>query len=50
MSREDIIGKARDLMAPVLGNATCQELIDRVFAIESVKSVVELRPLLQRTG
>jgi 2-methylcitrate dehydratase PrpD len=50
MSREDIIGKARDLLAPVLGNATCQKLIDRVFAIESVKSVVELRPLLQRAG
>jgi 2-methylcitrate dehydratase PrpD len=50
MSREDVIAKARDLMAPVLGNATCQTLIDRVIAIESVKSVLELRPLLQRAG
>jgi hypothetical protein len=38
------------LMAPVLGSATCQTLIDRVIAIESVKSVLELRPLLQRAG
>jgi 2-methylcitrate dehydratase PrpD len=48
MSREDIIAKARDLMTPVLGNATCQTLIDRVMAIESVKSVLELRPLLRK--
>jgi 2-methylcitrate dehydratase PrpD len=50
MNRDDIVAKARDLMAPVLGNATCQTLIDRIMAIESVKSVVELRPLLQRAG
>jgi 2-methylcitrate dehydratase PrpD len=48
MSRQDIIDKARDLITPVLGAATSQKLIDRVFAIESVKNVVELRPLLQR--
>jgi 2-methylcitrate dehydratase PrpD len=48
MTRQDIIDKARDLITPVLGAATCQKLIDKVFAIESVKNVVELRPLLQR--
>jgi hypothetical protein len=32
----------------VLGAATFQKLIDKVFAIESVRNVVELRPLLQR--
>ena len=48
MSRQDIIDKARDLITPVLGAATSQKLIDKVFAIESVKNVVELRPLLQR--
>ena len=48
MSRQDIIDKARDLIAPVLGAATSQKLIDKVFAIESVKNMVELRPLLQR--
>jgi len=48
MTREDIIAKARDLITPVLGAATCQKLIDKIFAIESVKNVTELRPLLQR--
>jgi 2-methylcitrate dehydratase PrpD len=48
MSRQDIIDKARDLIAPVLGAGAGQKLIDKVFAIESVKSVLELRPLLQR--
>jgi 2-methylcitrate dehydratase PrpD len=48
MSRQDIIEKARDLITPVLGAATSQKLIDKVYAIETVKNVVELRPLLQR--
>jgi len=50
MTREDVIAKARDLMTPVLGAATCQKLVDRVFTIESVKNVLELRPLLQRSS
>ncbi len=49
MTRQDIIDKARDLITPVLGAASCQKLIDKVFAIESVKNVVEFRPLLQRS-
>ena len=49
MTRDDVIAKARDLMTPVLGPATCQKLVDKVFAIESVKNVLELRPLLQRS-
>jgi 2-methylcitrate dehydratase PrpD len=47
MSREEIVAKARDLIIPVLGNETCTKLIDRVFALEQVKDVRELRPLLQ---
>jgi 2-methylcitrate dehydratase PrpD len=31
MAREEIAAKARDLVAPVLGPARCQSLIDRVF-------------------
>jgi 2-methylcitrate dehydratase PrpD len=49
MTRDDVIAKARDLIVPVLGAATFQTLVGRVFDIESVKNVVELRPLLQRT-
>jgi 2-methylcitrate dehydratase PrpD len=48
MGREEIIAKARDLITPVLGAATFGKLVDRIFDLEHVKSVRELRPLLQR--
>jgi hypothetical protein len=35
-------------MAPVLGADRCAKLIDKVFAIEKLKNIRELRPLLQR--
>jgi hypothetical protein len=34
---------------PVLGADKCTRLIDQVLALERVKDVRELRPLLQRT-
>ena len=40
--------KARDLITPVVGSATSAKLIDKVFDIENVKSILELRPLLQK--
>ena len=49
MPREEVIAKARDLITPVLGAATFTKLSDKVFDIENVKSVLELRPLLQRS-
>jgi len=48
MGRDEVIAKARDLMSPTLGAPTSAKLIDRVFALESVKDIHELRPLLQR--
>jgi 2-methylcitrate dehydratase PrpD len=48
MGRDEVVAKARDLMLPVLGAAASANLIDRVFALESVKDIRELRPLLQR--
>jgi len=48
MPREEVVAKARDLITPVLGPATSQKLIDKVFDIENVKSILELRPLLQK--
>jgi hypothetical protein len=48
MSRAEIIDKARDLMAPVIGRATSDRLIDTVYAIERVSDIRTLRPLLQR--
>ena len=50
MPRAEVAAKARDLMAPVLGKAKSAKLIDTVLALESVKNVRQLRPLLQRAG
>jgi 2-methylcitrate dehydratase PrpD len=49
MTREEIVAKARDLMTPVLGAGACNNLIEKVLAIESLKNIRELRPLLQRS-
>ena len=48
MPRAEVAAKARDLMAPLLGKAKSAKLIDTVLALESVKNVRQLRPLLQR--
>ena len=49
MTRDEVIAKARDLITPVLGAASSSKLIEKVFDIENVKSVLELRPLLQKS-
>jgi len=49
MTRDEVVAKCRDLMTPVLGAANTTSLIDKVLSLENVKSVRELRPLLQRT-
>jgi len=43
-----VMGKARDLTAPILGREKSKELIDTVYAVETVTDVRSLRPLLQR--
>ena len=48
MTRAEVIDKARDLTAPVLGRDKSDKLIETVFAIESVTDIRSLRPLLQR--
>jgi hypothetical protein len=48
MSRTEVIDKARDLMAPILGREGSERLIEAVLAIETVSDVRQLRPLLQR--
>ena len=47
MTRDEVVSKARDLMTPVLGAAKSSSLIERVLAMEAVKNIRELRPLLQ---
>lgn len=48
MTRAEVAAKARDLVAPVLGAATAAKLIERVFDLEHVSDVRDLRPLLQK--
>src|SRR6266853_1867221 len=49
MTRDEIVAKARDLIAPVLGTASCSTLIEKVFDLEAVSDIRQLRGLLQRT-
>jgi 2-methylcitrate dehydratase PrpD len=48
MTRDEIITKSRDLINPVLGESTCNALIERILNLEKIKSIRELRPLLQK--
>jgi 2-methylcitrate dehydratase PrpD len=48
MTREEVLAKARDLIAPVLGAPAAAKLIARTLDLENVKNIRELRPLLQR--
>jgi 2-methylcitrate dehydratase PrpD len=48
MTRAEVVDKARDLIAPVLGGPTTQKLIDTLLAIDAVKDIRSIRPLLQR--
>jgi len=47
MPRAEVVAKARDLMTPVLGAEKCAALTERLLALEDVRSIRELRPLLQ---
>jgi len=47
MTRDEVVAKARELIAPVLGGATCSNLIERVLGLDNVKDIRELRPFLQ---
>jgi len=49
MSREEVVDKARDLIAPVLGTDVFSKLTDKLLALETLRDVHELRPLLQRS-
>ena len=48
MSRAEVVYKARDLTAPVLGREAADRLIETVLAIEAVANIRQLRQLLQR--
>lgn len=46
MTRDEVIANARDPIAPVLGEITCASRIERVFGLEDVIDIRELRPLI----
>ena len=46
MTRDEVVAKTRDLIVPVLGQATCTKLIQNVLDIENVQDIRELHPLL----
>jgi len=46
MTRAEVTEKARDLMAPILGQDRCARLIDQVFALHGIADMTSLRPLL----
>jgi 2-methylcitrate dehydratase PrpD len=48
MTREEVVSKARDLIASVIGPAKTARLIETVLTLETVKDIRSLRPLLQR--
>jgi 2-methylcitrate dehydratase PrpD len=48
MSHDEVIGKVRDLVVPVQGEAKCSDLIDKILKIENLKDLRELRPALQK--
>ena len=47
MTRDEVAAKARDLIVPVIGADAGNALIEKVFAIESVRDIREIRPLFQ---
>lgn len=47
MTRAEVVTKAADLMTPILGDTKCSQLIEKVFHLESLSDIRELRPLLQ---
>jgi 2-methylcitrate dehydratase PrpD len=49
MTREEVAQKCRDLVEPILGKANCTTLIDKIFGIENVKDIRELRGVLQKS-
>jgi 2-methylcitrate dehydratase PrpD len=49
MTRDEVTAKARDLIAPVLGATQAANLIQKIFDLETVKDIRDLRPLLRRS-
>lgn len=46
LTRQDVEEKCASLMSPVIGMERTRELVDKVFNLEKVRNIRELRPLL----
>lgn len=49
MTRAEVVAKATDLCVPIIGAERCSKLIEKVFHLELMNDIRELRSLLQRT-
>ena len=49
MNAEEVTRKARGLMAPVIGEAATRTLIDKLWAVDRIADIRELRQLLGST-
>jgi 2-methylcitrate dehydratase PrpD len=47
MSRDELLAKCTDLISPVIGEAACSSLIEKVSRLETVKDIRELHPSLR---
>lgn len=47
MPRQEVVAKARDLVTPFLGAAKSAKLIETVLNLEGLRTIRDLRPLLQ---
>jgi 2-methylcitrate dehydratase PrpD len=50
MSRQEVVEKSLDLVAPILGKEHGEKLVAAIVGIEGVDDVLALRPLLQGTA
>jgi 2-methylcitrate dehydratase PrpD len=48
MPRDEVIQKARDLCIPVIGKAQTNALVEKVFALEKLRNVRDLRGVLRK--
>jgi 2-methylcitrate dehydratase PrpD len=48
MTRDQVVAKCRALVTPIVGAAGGTKLIDTILALDTVKDIRTLRPLLQR--
>jgi 2-methylcitrate dehydratase PrpD len=49
MTRDEVVAKARELIAPVLGAPASSALIAKLLSLETLRDVRELRSLLQKS-